>query len=754
MLFSVDVFAVQFTLAVGLFLLINWIGKHSFSKGYVEITLFLKNEDSPAFNYLLRVLTPLVYLLITSTILYAIKLDKFVVEFYRVNVYYIIFRLLFNIITQRGALMNWTKQILYWISIITLSLIIDNNIISTKKTLFPDFATISNELWIIIIVFLFQILNGLQLSTKGTERRKNIYLTSRYNHFKKQYGSLIKDNTKNEVLEILAYSILIYEDFNRPRISRWVEYISFFILRRKHSLGVMQFPTEELIGDRESVDLGTKKIYNSYQDILNKTEGEQATYYGEWAVVEEVIGKYNGGSRYYNEVSSLSDTIRGLFYRNITDTLFPLIAPAEYYGYNAPKSPTLTMVAGVLSENDYTPPNVVWTKLIGAQKWKNNILIEGDLLYMGSGGAIMSKPDSKDGLYSLDIKTGERKWFFPGSNDFLSILSIGDMIYGGTLDGFFWSIAKEYGTPVWKLKFLTAVFSRPIRLTFNEDPDLLFIVPWKGNAYLIEPERGTIIFTLNLSGEFRADAIVRDNMIILPEQSGKVFFLKYSYKKLEQTAVVLIQYADPYSESGYSSADLYASPVIYKNTVIIGFARRTYYNQPPIAAIDVYTKKINWFSTNATTAVQSFGNIRSSPCLSGDRLFYANTATNQLVIISADNGECIGSIDLGIPVYYQWSHPIIDNEILCIARGDGIIYFIQKDTNKLLYGIVLIAGEAAKILTAAKVKELSDENPILHTNPPTGIIGSPFIKDGILYIGTVDGEVSAVKIPILIENLN
>jgi outer membrane protein assembly factor BamB len=754
MLFSLDVFAVQFALAVGLFFLINWIGKHSFSIGYVEITLFLKNEDSPAFNYLLRVLTPLVYLLITSTILYTVSLDKFVVGFYRVSVYYILFRLLFNIITQRGALLNWTKQIIYWVSIIALSFIVDKNIISTKKTLFPDFATISNELWIIIIVFLFQILNGLQLSTKGTERRKNAYLQSRYNHFKKKYGDIIKNNTKNEVIQILAYAILIYEDFNRPKISRWMEYLSFFIKRNKHSLGVMQFPTEKIIGDKESVDLGTKKLYSSYQHILNKSEGEQSTYYGESAVLQEIIAKYNGGSRYYIEISSLSETIEKLFYSNTTDTIYPLIPPAEYYGFNATIPHTINVDENSISDINYNPPSILWTKLLGAQKWKNNILIDDGSLFMGSGGAIMAKPDSKDGLYNLDILTGKRKWFCPTSNDFLSILNIDKLVYGGTLDGFFWSISKEHGTPVWKLKFLTAIFSCPIKLSFESYPDLLFVISWKGNAYLIEPEKGTIMFTLNLSGEFRADAVVRDNMIILPEQSGKVYFLKYEYKKLEESAIVYIRYADPYSESGHSNAELYAAPVIYKNTAIIGFARQTYYNHPPIAAIDIYTKKIIWFSANANSNVQTFGNIRSSPCLSGDRLYFANSTTNQLLIISAENGECIGSIDLGTTVYYQWSHPVIEGEILCIARGDGIIYFINKDSNRLLFGIKVTAQENEKVFSVNELIELSRDEPIQHTNPPLGIIGKPFIKDGIIYVGTVDGNVSAIKIPTLIKTVS
>jgi hypothetical protein len=266
----VEVFIVQFTLGVGLFFIINWIGKHSFSIGYVEIALFVNNEEAPALNFLIRVLTPIIYLLISSTLLYALKLDRFVNDYYLVSVYYVVFRLLFNIATQRRLLLNWVKQIIYWVSIVTLSFLVYDKIIRYKKNLLPDFASMANELWIIIIVFIFQLLNSIELPTEGTEKRTNAYLNEKFNLFKKKYHPIIKHNTKNEALEIIAYAILIYEDFNRPKIARWVEYISFYFTKKLHSLGVMQFPTEKYINDVESVDLGTRKLRASYEGSHKK----------------------------------------------------------------------------------------------------------------------------------------------------------------------------------------------------------------------------------------------------------------------------------------------------------------------------------------------------------------------------------------------------------------------------------------------------------------------------------------------------
>ena len=316
-----QIFFVQFALGIVLFFLINWVGRHSFSLGYMEITLFIKDEEAPAINYLIRVLSPIVYILIVSTILYSLNYDQFVSNFYLVNVYYILFRLFFNIITNRGPLLNWTKQIIYWVSIIALSYLVYDKIIQFRKNVLPDFTTMANELWIIILIFIFQVVNGVKLSAEGQVRRKENYLLSKYRYFKSQYGKIITTNTMNESLEIMAYAILIYEDFNRPRVSRWIEYITFFLTRRKHSLGVMQFPTRKFINDEQSVNLGTRKLRAKYDSILKTIQENPEQDYYEYMAQQEIIAHYNGGSKYYAEISDLSNSIYAQSYKKSKEGL-------------------------------------------------------------------------------------------------------------------------------------------------------------------------------------------------------------------------------------------------------------------------------------------------------------------------------------------------------------------------------------------------------------------------------------------------
>lgn len=318
---ALEVIISHFGFGILLFFIINWIGRHSYSIGYMQISLFVRVEEAPAFNFLIRVLTPIVYIIILSAVLYYFGLDHFVTNIYLVNVSYIIFRLFFNLATGRGKLLNWYRQFLYWSAIVVISYYTYEKIIKTKSNILPDFTTVANELWIIILIFLFQITNNLRFSQDSTIQRKDDFLKDKYYRFRQLYGNLIKEITQNELLEAIVYSILIYEDFNRPKIARFVENMKFNITKKPHTLGVMQFYTKKMISDRESVELGTQKICSKYLSLLEEFRKNPQRFYGDWQLVDEIINDYNGGSSYHSEVSELFTKIRTSFYNGTSDTL-------------------------------------------------------------------------------------------------------------------------------------------------------------------------------------------------------------------------------------------------------------------------------------------------------------------------------------------------------------------------------------------------------------------------------------------------
>lgn len=271
----------------------------------MQISIFVRSETAPAFNFLFRVLSPVVYLIIISAVLYKLDLDFLVSNIFLVTIYYIGFRLLFNIMTSRARLLNWRRQLIHAVSMSIISWLAYDSIIRNKRNILPDLSTISNELWIIILLFLFQVLNNLTFSSDDTERRKENYLRARYGKFQKKYGELIKGIIKNRRLEALAFAIMIYEDFNRPKAARLVENLKFRITKQPMTLGVMQVRSSEMIDDSESVKRGAEKLVNDLREIFEGKEIDPADEYRDWSILSKLIERFNGGKSYNSEVSDL-----------------------------------------------------------------------------------------------------------------------------------------------------------------------------------------------------------------------------------------------------------------------------------------------------------------------------------------------------------------------------------------------------------------------------------------------------------------
>jgi len=317
-----DIFIIQLILGVCLFFILNWIGKHSYSLDYVSLSLFSEQSKSPAFNYIIRVFSPVVYIIIISTLFYSFTLDRYTYNIYLVSVYYILFRLIVNLLTGRGMLINWLKQIIYWISIIGFSYLIYHKFIILKKNILPDFTTIANEVWVIILIFLYQVFNKINVPQEGATKRHESYIRNHYVEFKKDYGHIINDILEEGQLRCLAYSIIIYENFNRPKAIRLIENIRFYFTKKPHTLGIMQVNTNEYINDRKSVEKGCYRILNSFQNHKHLFISNKKQYYhGDYSIISDIISDYNLGSEYHSEVYEIFTYVKSEFYKNDQEIL-------------------------------------------------------------------------------------------------------------------------------------------------------------------------------------------------------------------------------------------------------------------------------------------------------------------------------------------------------------------------------------------------------------------------------------------------
>jgi hypothetical protein len=314
------------SLALGLFFGINLLGQYSPSSfNYYQLTTFLETEEAPAFNFVVRVLTPVVFIILVSAVFYSFKLDKFTVDIYLVNLYYVIFRGVFNILINRFLLINWVKYIVHSLIIVSITYFVYEKFILTKTNLLPDFDNMANELWIIIIVFIYNFINQLKPSDKNKQRRKDRYIRTQFAVLNRKYSPVIRKETDNVRLRQIALAIVIYESFNRPAFLRLFEYITHFFSRRPHSLGIMQVTSKKFIGNKESVKLGTQKLCRDFETLKleykNDKEVSDSPYYDDF-YQQKLIEKFNPDITYSYEVLQLADEINTKYFNNLPKNLF------------------------------------------------------------------------------------------------------------------------------------------------------------------------------------------------------------------------------------------------------------------------------------------------------------------------------------------------------------------------------------------------------------------------------------------------
>lgn len=334
---------VQIVSAIALFFIVNWIGEHSISIGYIQLSMITREYDSLAFNFLFKVLSPVVFLILYIVLFQSIGHEEYIRCCFMITIYYWVFRSIIIIFIGRISLTNWWAQLFYWTSSLLLSFWI-YSLLEKVDRLLPDPRSLIDQLWILIILFLYSVFNKVSIPFSGAAKRNEQYITNKFLTFRKRYDAIVSTNCPNEFLEATTYSIMIYENLNRPAIIRRIESIRFKLTKKPHTLGIMQVQTDSLISNEQSIikAIGLiqnaaiehkkkeKEIENELQkEIENKKEKEKdddkhklKTYYYQSPLVyavSEIAQTYNEGDPDYKDEVEAIFTIISKKYSHIQE---------------------------------------------------------------------------------------------------------------------------------------------------------------------------------------------------------------------------------------------------------------------------------------------------------------------------------------------------------------------------------------------------------------------------------------------------
>ncbi len=312
-------FTVQLVLALAIFFGLNWIGRHSSHLGYETPSLFDSANGSIALNFIIRAFAPTVMMIIASSVLIQINQAGLTQNIYRAIILYFLIRVAYIVLWNRSLIVSWPKILFQCAAGIGSAVWAYDSLVVPRDPLFPDVNTIGNELWLAIAAFLYAMVNTLEAPKEPSTRRTNRYILVSYRNIRAQFGDLIVGKMQHNALELAFFSILIFENYNRPSFARFWE--RNLPTGRSKTYGIAQVRSAVPLSDRQSVERAKDILNQSYSTLV--TADPSIT--GQWTAIREAIVLYNKDGLYAGNVYDIMDTVSARIetvYRPVFDKMW------------------------------------------------------------------------------------------------------------------------------------------------------------------------------------------------------------------------------------------------------------------------------------------------------------------------------------------------------------------------------------------------------------------------------------------------
>jgi hypothetical protein len=93
-------------------------------------------------------------------------------------------------------------------------------------------------------------------------------MRAEYESLRAKFGPVVTGAASSRVTEAIAYSVMIYESFNRPPIYQWIERHMLYPFGQADTLGPMQVTTMVALPDEELVRLGVERVNKIFEKAV------------------------------------------------------------------------------------------------------------------------------------------------------------------------------------------------------------------------------------------------------------------------------------------------------------------------------------------------------------------------------------------------------------------------------------------------------------------------------------------------------
>jgi outer membrane protein assembly factor BamB len=392
----------------------------------------------------------------------------------------------------------------------------------------------------------------------------------------------------------------------------------------------------------------------------------------------------------------------------------------------------------------------------GQVKWKFHTSGQVNSSPAVSGGIVFI--GSTDGnLYAIDHESGTLKWKFETKNRITSSPAVSDgLVYFGAYDGYFYAVDAATGQLKWR--FQTAGERRyagthlhgslPVAETMPDPFDFYLSSPavWNGAVFFGSGDGN--IYALNaasgsLKWKFKTGDVVHASPAIA---DGKVFvgsWDSYFYALDAATGKERWKFKTGIDPNIHNQVGIQSSAAVVDGVVYFGCRDSNFY------ALDAANGQKKWVFPNKGSWVIS------SPAVQNGKVYFATSDSSLLYSLDAKTGSTIFSLTFqGWPMF---SSPAIAGNTLYIGSHMGKLIAVDLTAQKTSWlfdtdgakqnGAIWTKPDGTPNYDAAFASDFYDDlvTGVSKMMSVGTILSSPVVVDGVIYFGSTDGNLYALK---------
>lgn len=329
-------------------------------------------------------------------------------------------------------------------------------------------------------------------------------------------------------------------------------------------------------------------------------------------------------------------------------------------------------------------PTVRWKADVGIQGYLNAPLVSGPTVFVPSSGNTHNAPDPRDGVHAVDLASGRILWHAHFDNDANGASIVGQRIVATSDDGHVYGLDATRGTVDWKHKGKGKVYSHPTILD-----ELVVVGDAQGYVRAYAWADGAERWSIQMNGAIRGGLASDGTHLFAVSQGGEVAAFSKSGRAVWRKSVT----RPSFSGNRPIPIEGYAAPVVAGNTLVVPFARDTYYDHPAFVALDARTGREKWRARDRSK--EHWGNIRSTPALVDDLLVYAEPYSGDVAAIEVSTGRVRYRRTVGACHFPQYASAAAAGDVVYVPRFDGVLNAVEAATGNVLWRFYL--GDARNV---------------------------------------------------------